>query len=274
MKKILRWIKYVFICFFSISILSVLIFRFLPVPFTPLMLIRVTEQIFRHETVRLHNTWKPLDEISPNMPLAVMISEDQRFTDHWGFDFKAIQKVLKTNGKKGIKGASTISQQTAKNLFLWPGRSWLRKGLEVYFTVLIEITWSKKRILEVYLNIIEMGDGIYGAEAASQIYFKHAANNLTFKEAALIAAVLPNPLRWSPQHPTPYIRAKQYWIIRNIYKVKTTISFSESKLFLEGVTLTKVHTYSSLLWRGLQFFIVELPSLFGSNNCKLGDVKS
>jgi monofunctional biosynthetic peptidoglycan transglycosylase len=222
-QRLFKAIKYFFISFFVLSILSVVLFRFIPVPFTPLMGIRITQKIFSNERVKFSKSWLPLEEISNYMVLAVMISEDQRFSEHWGFDFKAIRKVLKSNGnakKNHIKGASTISQQTAKNLFLWPGRSWLRKGLEVYFTVLIEICWSKKRIMEVYLNIIEMGDGIYGAEAASQACFKHPAKKLSFKEAALIAAVLPNPLKWSPLHPGPYIRAKQYWIVRNIFKVK------------------------------------------------------
>jgi monofunctional biosynthetic peptidoglycan transglycosylase len=220
LKGILRFIRLLTLAFFLISILSVLLFRFIPVPVTPLMLIRLGEQGFHNEPYKLKNTWKPLDQISSNLPLAVMISEDQRFSDHWGFDFTSIRKVFKQNKKKHLKGASTISQQTAKNLFLWPGRSWLRKGLEVYFTLLIELFWSKKRIMEVYLNIIEMGRGIYGAEAASIYYFKHPASKLSFSESALIAAILPSPLNWSPVHPTPYIRAKQYWIKRNIFKIR------------------------------------------------------
>lgn len=161
-----------------------------------------------------------MEHIAPSLSLAVIASEDQLFPEHWGFDFKAIEKAVKNNNstkkKKRIKGGSTISQQTAKNVFLWPGRSWVRKGFEVYFTMLIEGLWSKERIMEVYLNVIEMGDGIYGAEAASQAYFHKPAERLSQGQAALIAAVLPNPLKWSPLKPTPYILGRQAWIIRNM----------------------------------------------------------
>lgn len=203
--RILKW-------FFILSIVSVVLFRFVPVPVTPLMIIRCTEQIFsKDKKVKLKKDWTSIDEISSAMPLAVIASEDQNFEEHFGFDFKAIKKATAYNerhkGKK-LKGASTISQQTAKNVFLFPARSWLRKGFEVYFTFLIEVIWSKKRILEVYLNVIEMGEGIYGAEAASQEYFHKPAKNLSNREASLIAAVLPNPRKWSPAKPTPYIQRK------------------------------------------------------------------
>ena len=150
------------------------------------------------------------------MPLAVVTSEDPKFFEHFGFDFEQIQHSLERNIEKGkkLRGASTISQQTAKNLFLWPKRSWVRKGIEVYFTIVLETFWNKRRILEVYLNIIEMGDGIYGAEAAAQEYFNKSSAKLTKPEAALIAAVLPNPRRWSPAKPTAYIRKKQQRIVR------------------------------------------------------------
>ena len=153
------------------------------------------------------------------MPLAVVTAEDQKFAEHFGFDLEAIEKAVKYNEKhkgKKVKGASTISQQTAKNVFLWPGRSWIRKGLEVYFTFVIEICWSKERIIEVYLNVIEMGPGVYGAEAAAQYYFNKSASDLTKKEAATIAAILPNPIRWSASHPTPYIIKKRNWIVRHM----------------------------------------------------------
>ncbi len=205
---------------FLFSVFSVIFFRFVPVPVTPLMLIRVVQQLTSGETIKLKKDWVPIEDISSKMVLAVMISEDQRFNEHWGFDWNAIQKVMKKNKKNHIRGASTISQQTAKNVFLWPGRSWLRKGFEVYFTVLIELFWSKERIMEVYLNVIEMGDGIYGAEAAAEAFFHHPAKSLTLSESALIAATLPNPLRWSAGKPTPYIYAKQHWITRNQYKIK------------------------------------------------------
>ncbi len=220
LKKAIVVLKRFLIYGFLLSIVSVLFFRFIPIPVTPLMLIRVIEQATNNEPLKLHKDWIPLDQISPNIILAVMTSEDQRFTQHWGFDFEAIQKAMKKNEKNHIKGASTISQQTAKNVFLWPGRSWLRKGFEVYFTVLIETFWSKKRIMEVYLNVIEMGDGIYGTEAAARTFFKHSAKDLTLSEAALIAATLPNPRRWTPSRPTSYIYAKQNWILRNSFRVK------------------------------------------------------
>lgn len=155
--------------------------------------------------------WTSIDEMSPSMPLAAMAAEDQNFEEHFGFDFKAIKKARAYNDRhkgKKVKGASTISQQTAKNVFLFPARSWLRKGFEVYFTFLIEVAWSKKRIMEVYLNVIEMGEGVYGAEAAAQEYFHKPSKKLTNREASLIAAVLPNPRKWSPARPTPYIQRK------------------------------------------------------------------
>jgi monofunctional biosynthetic peptidoglycan transglycosylase len=149
-----------------------------------------------------------------------MASEDQKFYEHNGFDWEAIKKAYEYNAKKKrkrpIKGASTISQQTAKNVFLWPGRSWVRKGFEVYFTFLIELFWSKERIMEVYLNVIEMGDGVYGAEAASQTYFKKPASKLTKDNAAAIAAILPNPRKYSASKPGPYIQQRKEWIKRNM----------------------------------------------------------
>ena len=195
--------------------MSTLIFRFVPIPFTPLMIIRY----FEMEEGKIDKDWKSLDEIGKNMPLAVVTAEDQKFAEHFGFDMEAIEKAMKYNEKhkgKKVKGASTISQQTAKNVFLWPGRSWIRKGLEVYFTFVIEICWSKERIIEVYLNVIEMGPGVYGAEAAAQYYFNKSASDLTKKEAATIAAILPNPIRWSASRPTPYIIKKRNWIVRHM----------------------------------------------------------
>lgn len=165
--------------------------------------------------------WKNSDEISKNFKRAAIAAEDQRFKEHWGFDFIAIEKAYKHNKKgKKIKGGSTITQQTAKNVFLWAGRSWVRKGLEAYFTVLLELFWSKSRILEVYLNVIEMGDGIYGVEAASQRYFNTSANHITKAQAAYIIAVLPAPLKWSPIHPSKYIKHKQSVILRLMRKIR------------------------------------------------------
>ena len=183
------------------------------------MFIRMAENIADGKTPKLKKNWEPLSDISPHLAMAVIASEDQNFTEHFGFDIEAIQKARKYNVKKKgrkVRGASTITQQTAKNLFLWQGRNWIRKGFEVYFTFLLEVFWSKERIIEVYLNIIEMGDGIYGAEAASLAYFNKSAANLTRREAALIAAVLPNPRRWSPSKPSNYIQRRQQWIMRNM----------------------------------------------------------
>jgi monofunctional biosynthetic peptidoglycan transglycosylase len=175
------------------------------------------------EDGKIDKTWKPLSEINASLPLAVVTSEDQKFEDHFGFDIEAIEKAAKYNQKhKGgkVKGASTISQQTAKNVFLWPSRSWIRKGFEVYFTFVIEVCWSKERIMEVYLNVIEMGPGVYGAEAAAQYYFHKPASQLTREQSALIAAILPNPIKWSAAKPTPYITRKKAWILQHMRKIE------------------------------------------------------
>ena len=184
------------------------------------MLIRVVENIAEGKTPSITKDWVSLSEISPNLVLAVITSEDNNFESHYGVDFKAIEKAKKLNARgKKIRGASTITQQTAKNAFLWPARTYLRKGLELYFTGLIELGWGKKRIMEVYLNVIEMGDGIYGAEAAAQKYFHKPAKDLSRAEAAAIAAVLPNPRKWHPDRPTPYISRKIAWIQYHMNKV-------------------------------------------------------
>lgn len=212
-------IRYLIVFFFASTFLAVLLFRFVNPPLTPLMLIRWGEQVASGEKSKIYKEWKDLDEISPNLALAVVASEDNKFTEHWGFDFEAINKAKEFNEKKKgkrVRGASTISQQTAKNLFLWPQRSWIRKGLEVYFTGMIELVWSKQRIMEVYLNVIEMGKGIYGAEAAAQKYFHKPAKQLTKGESALIAAVLPNPRKWNPASPTSYLINRQQWILWNM----------------------------------------------------------
>jgi monofunctional biosynthetic peptidoglycan transglycosylase len=223
MKKIwkffLRFLKYFLILFFSSSIFFVVGYRFVNPPVTPLMLIRNVEQVINGEPLCLSKNWKSIKEISPHLQLAVVASEDNRFLEHSGFDLEAIKKAQDYNDrKKGkkVRGASTISQQTAKNVFLWPDRTWVRKGLEVYFTFLIETVWGKKRIMEVYLNVIEMGNGIYGAEAASQYYFHRPAASLTREEAALLAAILPNPQKWDPSRPSTYLQGRKQWIIWNM----------------------------------------------------------
>lgn len=210
-------VKRLIIWFFIVSIGNTILFRFVPIPVTPLMLIRCGEQLGNGQPLTLYKDWTPLEKISPKMQLAVVCAEDQKYLDHLGFDVENIKKAL-VNNKKGkrIKGASTISQQTAKNVYLWPSRSWVRKGFEVYFTILIETLWSKERILEVYLNVVEMGNGVYGAEAASQSYYKKASINLNKQEAALIAACLPNPLKYKVNRPTKYILGRQRWIVNQM----------------------------------------------------------
>lgn len=218
LKKIWNLLWRLIIYGILLSIGLVILFRFFSPPVTPLMVIRLAEQYKQKKEIEIKKTWVSIQEVSPNLVKAVIAAEDQNFYEHWGFDFKAIEKAVENNKKKKkrIKGGSTISQQVAKNLFLWPGRNWIRKGLETYFTLLIELLWSKERIMEVYLNIIEMGDGIYGAEAASRKYFNRSAKNLSKAESALLASVLPNPRRWSPLKPTNYILRKQQWILRNM----------------------------------------------------------
>ena len=216
-KKLLKFILKLCLWFFILSILLVVIYRWVPVPFTPLMLIRNIEQSRQYKKVVCKHDWVPIDDISKNIQLAVICSEDQNFLNHNGFDIEAIKKALENNKKStGLKGASTISQQVAKNVFLWPQRSWFRKGIETYFTFLIELFWSKERILEVYLNSIEMGNGIYGIEAASQYWFKKSALKLTIYEAAAIAAILPSPLKFKANPATQYIQERKEWIVHQM----------------------------------------------------------
>lgn len=213
--KILRIIRNLLLFFFVSSLLSVIIYRFVPVYVTPLMVIRSVQQIASGDKPTCKHTWLSFDKISSHLPMAVIASEDNRFAEHNGFDFKEIEKAMKENEKRKRKrGASTISQQTAKNVFLWPQSSWLRKGLEVYFTFLIETFWSKERIMEVYLNSIEMGKGIYGAQAAAKYKFNTTAAKLTKGQCALIAATLPNPIRFDSSHPSPYILKRQKQILK------------------------------------------------------------
>ena len=217
LRRLQKFLQWTVIIFFASSILAVVAYRWLPVPVTPLMLIRCVQQVSRGEHMRLRHHWVPLDSISRYLSVAVIASEDQRFLEHNGFDFKAIGQAMeeRRSGKRQ-RGGSTISQQTAKNVFLWPRSSWVRKGLETYFTVLIELCWSKERIIEVYLNSIEMGDGIYGAEAVAQLHFGCKAENLTRANCALIAATLPNPLKFSSKEPSAYMLKRQTWIMRQM----------------------------------------------------------
>ena len=218
-KRLWRILKWTVAVFFASTVLSVIAYRFIPVYVTPLMLIRCVEQLIDGESLTLHHHWVPLEQMSPSMPRAVMGSEDARFLEHHGFDFKAIEHAAKRNMQHPEKrklGASTISQQTAKNVFLWPGRSWLRKGFEVYFTALIELFWSKQRIMEVYLNSIEMGPGIYGLDAVAEQHFDCTAAQLTDRQCALIAATLPNPRRFSSLRPSRYVLRRRDRILNEM----------------------------------------------------------
>ena len=198
---------------------GIALFSVVPVPFSAVMAERQIGAWLQGDFGYVaHSDWVSMDEISPWMGLAVIAAEDQTFPDHWGFDVAAIEKALSHNERheSRIRGASTLSQQTVKNLFLWDGRSWLRKGLEAGLTVGVETVWSKKRILTVYLNIAEFGDGVFGVEAAAQRYFNKPASRLTQSEAALLAAVLPNPLRFKAAAPSGYVRSRQAWILRQM----------------------------------------------------------
>lgn len=217
MRKVVKVVKWLFVLLFASSIVSVIVLRFVPVVATPLMFIRCFQQIGDGESIKLHHSWVSLDDMPKSMPVAVMASEDQNFLKHHGFDYGAIQRAARENMQGGrIRGGSTISQQTAKNVFLWPGRSWVRKGLETYFTFLIELFWSKQRIMEVYLNSIETGDGIYGVEAISRDNWGLRASQLSREQCALIAATLPNPRKFSSKHPSAYIQKRQKRIIREM----------------------------------------------------------
>ena len=223
MKFIKKLILRIVVAFLASTILSVVALRFIPVWFTPLMFIRCYEQLKEGRELRLTHHWVSLDEISENMPVAVMASEDARFLSHHGFDFKAIESAAKRNiqhPEKRRLGASTISQQTAKNVFLWPGRSWIRKGFEVYFTSLIELMWSKERIMEVYLNSIETGEGIYGVEAIANENWGLHADQLSKSQCALIAVTLPNPRQFSSKHPSAYMQKRQNRILHEMKFVK------------------------------------------------------
>ncbi|MBO7045918.1 MAG: monofunctional biosynthetic peptidoglycan transglycosylase [Prevotella sp.] len=215
-RKIIRWFIAIF---FASTILAVVAYRFIPVWFTPLMFIRCAQQVSEGKELKLSHHWVSIDDISPSMPVAVMASEDANFLKHHGFDYKAIEHAAKRNREHPEKqklGASTISQQTAKNVFLWPGRSWIRKGFEVYFTTLIELLWSKQRIMEVYLNSIEMGDGIYGVDAVAEEHFQTDAKSLSREQCALIAATLPNPRKFSSKNPSDYMYKRQSRILKEM----------------------------------------------------------
>lgn len=222
--KISRFVLKLILWFIGISLFFVVLFKFIPVVFTPLMVIRAIENKVAGKEIFFSHDWEPIDKISMNLQKAVIASEDGNFLTHNGFDFTAMQKAYKSNERgRRIKGGSTISQQTAKNVFLWQGRSYLRKGLEAYFTVLIELIWGKERIMEVYLNSIEMGDGVYGAQAATEHWYRKDASSLTTIQAAGIAAILPNPRKYKATSSSSYInnrKAKIVRVMRQVGKIK------------------------------------------------------
>ncbi|MEO8253956.1 MAG: monofunctional biosynthetic peptidoglycan transglycosylase [Flavobacterium sp.] len=220
MTRLRNFIFKIMLWFIGLSLFSVVFFKFVPVPFTPLMIMRAIENKTAGKPVYFNHDWEPLENISVNLQKAVIASEDGLFLKHNGFDFKSMQKAYKNNERgRRIKGGSTISQQTAKNVFLWQGRSYIRKGLEAYFTVLIELIWSKERIMEVYLNSIEMGNGVYGAQAAAQHWYRKDAANLTPRQAAGIAAILPNPRKYSATSSSSYINRRKDKIVRVMHSI-------------------------------------------------------
>jgi monofunctional biosynthetic peptidoglycan transglycosylase len=220
LRLILHILKLAFIFFIISTILAVIVFRFVNPPITLLMIERGFQRKAAGKDWKIEKQWKSFDEISDAMKRAAVAAEDQSFLENHGFDFNAIEKAIKKNEKsKKLIGGSTITQQTAKNVFLWPGRDIIRKAFEAYFTMLMDIFWSKKRIMEVYLNVIETGDGIYGVEAAAQAYFHKPASALNNQQAAAIAVIFPSPLKWSAVHPTRFLRHRQYLIMKNMRRL-------------------------------------------------------
>jgi monofunctional biosynthetic peptidoglycan transglycosylase len=216
--RLVRALLLLVLLFFVLSTLAVLSLRWINPPFTAFMAeSQIAAWISRDPNYVSRHSWVNLDGISPNLPLAVVASEDQKFPEHWGFDVEAIEKAYAMNQHSHkVRGASTISQQVAKNLFLWSGRSYFRKGLEAYFTVLIEALWPKRRILEIYLNVAEFGYGVYGAEAAARAFFHKPASRLTRGDAAVLAAVLPSPERLSAGAPSRYVQQRRDWILNQM----------------------------------------------------------
>ncbi len=228
-RRLNRFIFKTILILFAGSILAVVAGKFVPVYYTPLMFIRAAEHISDDKKPKIEKKWTPLKQISPHMVYAVVASEDNLFLSHKGFSVEDIKKAMEENKSgKRFRGGSTISQQTAKNVFLWPKRSWIRKGFEAYFTVLIEWIWGKERIMEVYLNVIEMGDGIYGVQAASQHYFNTSADKLNRNQAAAIAVCLPNPRKFSPAKPSPYIQRRTRHIVNLMGKIGP-VNFEKKK---------------------------------------------
>lgn len=219
-RRIMRWVWTLFLCLVVLSVLQVLSLRYIDPPFTTMML--VNRLFDRNETPHNWplNTWRPLNEISPHLRRAVLAGEDQRFTSHRGFDFTEINRAMRDMVMNGnVRGASTITMQAARTLFLWPERSLLRKIVEAYYSLLMELLWSKERILEVYLNTVDWGNGIFGVEAASRAYYHASCSRISAFQAASLTAILPNPHRWSPTRPTPFIVKRRRQILRDMRRM-------------------------------------------------------
>ncbi|MHA6492023.1 monofunctional biosynthetic peptidoglycan transglycosylase [Pseudomonas borbori] len=215
-RRLFKWLLVLLIG----SFLLVLLFRWVPPPGTALMAERKIESWLEDRPIDLQRSWQPWAKLPDNLKIAVIAAEDQKFAEHWGFDVAAIQAALEHNQQGGsLRGASTLSQQVAKNLFLWSGRSWLRKGVEVWFTALVELLWPKQRILEVYLNSVEWGEGVFGAEAAARHHFDIGAAYLSRQQASLLAAVLPNPRDWSASRPGPHVTRRAGWIRQQMWQL-------------------------------------------------------
>lgn len=230
LRTIFKYLSYLVLSLILSSAGAVLLGRWINPPYTALMVERKAEAALAGEWLSIEHQWQDWSALSEHLKLAVIAAEDQHFPEHWGFDWKAIQAALIHNQEGGnLRGASTISQQVAKNLFLWSDRSWLRKAAEAWLTLLLEFFWSKTRILEVYLNSVEWGDGVFGAEAAAQHYFKTPAKNLTLEQASLLAAILPNPRVWSAAHPSAYINRKATWIRQQMRQLGSS-HYLEQKL--------------------------------------------
>jgi monofunctional glycosyltransferase len=216
-KRLFNLLFRIILWFLVVTVGWVFVYKVIQVPVTATMISNAFKSIGSEESFLWKYDWTPIEAVSPHLQMAVVAAEDQKFPIHFGFDLDAMEKALENNERGGrIKGGSTISQQTAKNAFLWQGRTYIRKGLEAYFTALIELIWGKKRILEVYLNIAEMGPGVYGSQAAAQYYFNKDAAQISSREAALLAAILPSPKTYSVKNPGPYVRKRQAWIMRQM----------------------------------------------------------
>ncbi len=217
-KRLLRRLAFFFLLLLLLGWLVVLVLRWLTPPVTAFML---QKDHAEDPNVRYHYHWMDWQALGTKAPLAIMAAEDQKFPDHWGFDLASIHKAVVQRGEnEALRGASTITQQVAKNLFLWPGRSLFRKAIEAYFALIIEVSWPKKRILEMYLNIAEFGPGLYGVPAASRVYFNKIPRQLSAAEAALLAAVLPNPKQLQVDKPSAYVRQRQHWIMQHAKRLR------------------------------------------------------